>query len=92
MVQPPHCSRDNPLKNNGCGNRYEAYCFFISFVLLGQLCVLNLFMAVVLERYVDNRRWRPLCVFTAPPLGLRRSERALATPALISTPLIAPRR
>lgn len=47
MVQPPDCdeSEDN------CGNVVMAVMYFVSFQLIGQFIMLNLFIAVVLEHY-----------------------------------------
>ena len=47
MVQPPDCS---PGQGN-CGNLISPPIYFISFVLIGSLVMLNLLVAVVLENF-----------------------------------------
>eukprot|EP00240_Pyramimonas_obovata_P000215 CAMPEP_0118927358 /NCGR_PEP_ID=MMETSP1169-20130426/4846_1 /TAXON_ID=36882 /ORGANISM="Pyramimonas obovata, Strain CCMP722" /LENGTH=1618 /DNA_ID=CAMNT_0006869105 /DNA_START=431 /DNA_END=5287 /DNA_ORIENTATION=+ len=55
MVEPPFCDDDNNPNNDfGCGNAGAAYFFFVSFVIVGNFIVLNLFLAVVLEQYNNS--------------------------------------
>lgn len=42
-MTPPDCSRDNPRANNGCGSKL-AYAYFLSFSVVGQFIMLNLFV------------------------------------------------
>lgn len=47
MVQPPDCNEEA----DECGNPMMAVMYFVSFQLIGQFIMLNLFIAVVLEHY-----------------------------------------
>eukprot|EP01043_Picozoa_sp_COSAG02_P014504 COSAG02_NODE_600_length_19717_cov_44.964471_3_plen_468_part_00 len=47
MVEPPDCDENE----DNCGNTVIAVIYFISFQLIGQFIMLNLFIAVVLEHY-----------------------------------------
>eukprot|EP01043_Picozoa_sp_COSAG02_P048374 COSAG02_NODE_4744_length_5031_cov_20.654096_4_plen_448_part_00 len=47
MVEPPDCDEDE----DNCGSTVIAVLYFISFQLIGQFIMLNLFIAVVLEHY-----------------------------------------
>lgn len=59
MVQPPDCSRENPNGNFGCGPGKLAYAYFLSFNVVGQFIMLNLFVAVLLEQYAEERKRPP---------------------------------
>lgn len=64
MVEPPDCSESNPTADRGCGSAGAAYAFYYAFSIVGQWILLNLFCAVTLEQYADERM-RP------PPVVLR---------------------
>lgn len=46
VIRPPDCSLDNADRQHGCVSRQVAYPFFITFMVVGNLTMLNLFMAV----------------------------------------------
>jgi len=58
MVEPPNCSRVNESRDNGCGTPF-AYAYFISFIVVGNFIMLNLFLAVVLENYGSEKNKGP---------------------------------
>ena len=50
MVQPPDCDPTyDDLPNGNCGNPYFAIVYFVSFVLISSLIIINMYIAVIME-------------------------------------------
>lgn len=50
MTQPPECDPTyDDLPNGNCGNPYFAVFYFVSFVLITSLIIINMYIAVIME-------------------------------------------
>lgn len=53
MVTPPDCNKtlDNGGPNGDCGNKFLAVFFFVSYILIIFLIMINMYIAVILENF-----------------------------------------
>jgi Ion transport protein len=52
MIQPPDCSpnKDN-LPNGDCGQPFLAITYFVSFIIINYMIVINMYIAIILENF-----------------------------------------
>lgn len=52
MVKPPQCDPYyNNLPNGNCGNTWVAVVYFVTFILITYLIIVNMYIAVILENF-----------------------------------------
>ena len=52
MMQPPDCDADyQDLPYGNCGNPLIAVMFFVSFIIINFMIIINMYIAVILENY-----------------------------------------
>ena len=58
MVTPPDCNNtlDNGGPNGDCGNRILAVFFFVSYILIIFLIIINMYIAVILENFNEAQQ------------------------------------
>lgn len=58
MVSPPDCDPDldNGGLNGNCGNRFLAVFFFVSYIIIIFLIIINMYIAVILENFNEAQQ------------------------------------
>lgn len=58
MVTPPDCNKtlDNGGPNGDCGNEFLAVFFFVSYILIIFLIIINMYIAVILENFNEAQQ------------------------------------
>jgi voltage-gated cation channel len=52
MIQPPDCDQNkNNLPNGDCGQPILAITYFVSFIIINYMIVINMYIAIILENF-----------------------------------------
>ena len=59
LVTPPDCDPDyKGLPNGNCGHPLIAIIYFVSFIIINFMIVINMYIAIILENF--NQVWKQL--------------------------------
>ena len=52
LVTPPYCDPDyRDLPNGDCGHPFVAIIYFVSFIIINYMIVINMYIAIILENF-----------------------------------------